>query len=175
MSSEEREKYRVLGMNDRSLDSTQHLTPSTPKIPKPSAKNSAMNKKRLVGLIDNMKNPKTDKESTNNGSTRLIRTLVDFQVSINDVSRKMKDNKSKERQVFKNVVGSIGKDTWMVKTNSQLWVLNATRLFDTLNLDNDERSKNQVRKLNRKIILDKISINSLILFINFSFFFFRTI
>ncbi|XP_063978187.1 PMS1 protein homolog 1-like [Diachasmimorpha longicaudata] len=124
----EREHYREVGMQEAAsrVKASQHQV----KIPK--AKDSEETKKRMLKLLDNMKT-KGSKEKAN-----LVRTIVPWKADMQTLTKAFRGRRGACRQM---VVGKVGDEVWIARTNMQLWSLDVERLFEGLKLREYEREK----------------------------------
>ncbi|KAF7996640.1 hypothetical protein HCN44_002286 [Aphidius gifuensis] len=146
MTSEERENFRELAMKNKSMNESQYLssplsTTAFSKNPKISNKKLASNKKHMLNLITNMKNQ--NQSSSDENKTRLTRNIVNWQINLTTVATKLNENSKINDKKRGAVVGSLGNDIWIVKTNSQIWTLNAFELFDCININDDTETTNK--------------------------------
>nr|ATL75353.1 DNA mismatch repair protein PMS1 [Diachasma muliebre] len=127
----EREHYREIGMQEEASLRTK-ASPSGPKVPK--SRDSVGNKKRLLNLLENMKEQRSRDRGNAAG-----RTIVPWNVNMQSLVRAFRGNGGSGRREM--IVGRVGGEVWIARTNMQLWGLDVEKMFEGLKLRDYEREK----------------------------------
>ncbi|XP_015175476.1 PREDICTED: PMS1 protein homolog 1-like [Polistes dominula] len=109
------------------------------------------NKKRLLRMLENMKNSNSQKSEN-----LAMRTTVPWNINIDNVKKSFE--KRCDYNNFHYVVGSININLWIIKNSAQLWLLDISQILKGLNVTDltiDKIQSEDVEKLFKQWILEK--------------------
>ncbi|KAI4500312.1 hypothetical protein M0802_004729 [Mischocyttarus mexicanus] len=106
------------------------------------------NRKRLLRMLENMKNSNSQKSEN-----LAMRTTVTWNMNINDITKSF-ENRCNYNNVY-YVIGSINANLWIIKNNAQLWILDISKILKGLNITDLTIQSEDVEKLFKQWILEK--------------------
>ncbi|XP_014601748.1 PREDICTED: PMS1 protein homolog 1 isoform X1 [Polistes canadensis] len=112
---------------------------------------SKKNKKRLLRMLENMKNSNTQKSEN-----LAMRTTVPWNMNIDNVRKSFKNRCDYNNIHY--VVGSININLWIIQNSAQLWLLDISQILKGLNVTDltiDKIQSEDVEKLFKQWILEK--------------------
>ncbi|KAK2580539.1 hypothetical protein KPH14_007673 [Odynerus spinipes] len=116
------------------------------------------NGKRLLRMLENMKNRNTKKSEN-----LVMRTIVPWDVNIDKITTSFKNGNDYNHTDC--VVGSVSVNFWIIRNSAQLWILNICHILKGLNITDlsiDKMQSKDVEKLFKQWIMENKDMSMIV-------------